>query len=193
MKVGIVGKGNVGSAIGAGLEKAGHEVKYGHRDPNENVKAAAEWGEAIILAIPYSAVKDVVKEISPLVKGKMLIDCTNPIGTDGRLEVGRDDSAGEQIQKLLPEAKVVKGFNYVFPSNMSKGTIGKDSLTMFLAGDDVEAKRTAMKLVEDLGFEPVDAGALTSSRYLEPMAMLIVTLAYDMKMGTKVGFKLVKG
>ncbi len=104
MKVGIIGKGNVGSAIGEGLKRAGHEVKYGHRDPKESAKEAAAWGEVLVLAIPYAAVKDVAKDIAPDVKGKTLIDSTNPINPDGGMATGPGTSAAEEIQKLLPEA-----------------------------------------------------------------------------------------
>ncbi len=193
MKVGIIGKGHVGKAIGEGLKRAGHEVRYGHRDARENARDAAVWGESIVLAVPYPALKDVANEIAPVVKGKAIIDCTNPISPKGGLATGPETSAAEEVQRLLPEGKVVKAFNYVFASNMSTGTIGSERLTLFLAGDDGNAKEVAKKLASDIGFDPVDTGPLSSARYLEAMAMLLIDLGYGQKMGTKVGFRLVKG
>ena len=97
------------------------------------------------------------------------------------------------MQKKLPKARVVKAFNTVFAANQSTGRIGKEQLTLFVAGDDAEAKQTVMQLGRDIGFDSVDAGLLRSARYLEPMAILLMTMAFSLKMGTGIGYKLVKG
>lgn len=192
MKVAIIGKGNVGSALGAGLKRAGHEVKFGHRDSKEPVLDAARWGDVIILALPYGAVKAVAKEMGSAADGKVLVDVTNPLDENGELAVGFTTSAAEELQKLQPKARVVKAFNTVFAQNQSTGKLGKEQLTAFVAGDDSKAKQTVMLLARDIGFEPVNAGPLAAARYLEPMAMMLIGLAYDLKMGTKLGFKLMK-
>lgn len=193
MKIAIVGKGNVGTAIGAGLNRKGHEIKFGHRDPKEPVAAAAIWGEVIILAVPYTEVQSATKEIGSAADGKTLIDATNAIGPDGDLAVGFKTSAAEDLQKMLPKAHVVKAFNTVFAQNQNTGRIGNQQLTAFVAGDNSKAKQTAMQLTRDIGFDPVDSGPLKAARYLEPMAMLLINLGYAHKMGTNIGFKLVKG
>ncbi len=193
MKIGIIGKGNVGTAIGKGLTRAGHQVKHGHRDPTDPVSEAAKWGDIIVMAVPHEAVADAAKEIGSMADGKILIDVTNAVTSDWGLAVGFSTSAAEELQKQLPKVRVVKAFNTVFAVNQSTGKVGKEQLTFFVAGDDAEAKATVMQLGRDIGFEPVDAGPLKSARYLEPMAILLMTLAFGLGMGTNIGFKLVKG
>ena len=192
MKVAIIGKGNVGSAIAKGLTGKGHEMKFGHRDPKEPVLEAAKWGEIIFIAVPYEEVANTVKELGSAADGKPVVDVTNEIGSKGELAVGFSTSGAEELQKKLPKAFVVKAFNTVFAANQSKGKIGKEQLTLFVAGNQVKAKETVMQLGQDIGFEPVDAGPLKNARYLEPMAMLIIDLGYGLGMGTNIGYKLVK-
>ena len=193
MKIGIIGKGNVGTAIAAGLTRKGHEVKFGHRDPKEPVSEAAKWGEVIILAVPHGAAADTAKELGSAADGKTVIDVSNALNETGELAIGFTTSAAEEIQKLLPKARVVKAFNTVFAQNQSVGRIGSEKLTLFVAGDDAKAKQTVMQLGADIGFDPVDAGKLKAARYLEPMGMLMISLGYGLGMGTKIGYKLVKG
>ena len=83
MKVAIIGKGRVGTALATGLKRAGHEIVFGHRDPKEPVRDAAKWGEVIILAVPFSAVEQVAKEIGSLADGKSVVDVTNVLGPKG--------------------------------------------------------------------------------------------------------------
>jgi hypothetical protein len=193
MNVGIIGKGNVGSAIAAGLSRAGHEIKFGHRDPKETVAEAAKWGEIIILAVPHENVADAAKSIGSLADGKILLDVTNAISENMNLAIGFSTSAAEELQKKLPKARVVKAFNTVFAQNQSTGRLGNEQLTLFVASDEAKAKQSVMQLGRDIGFDPVDAGPLKSARYLEPMAMLLINLGYVLGMGTKIGYKLVKG
>src|SRR5512138_3100769 len=136
MKVAIVGKGHVGRALGAGLEKIGHEVKYGHRDPNEPVDKAAEWGEMIIMAVPYSQLENAAHEVGDRADGKPLIDVTNPIGADGNTAVTCTTSAAEELQEMLPSANVVKAFNTVFAKHQSDGRVGDEPLSAFVAGEN---------------------------------------------------------
>ena len=193
MKIGIVGKGNVGTALATGLTRAGHEVKFGHRDPKEPVAEAAKWGEVIILAVPHGAAVDVTKAVGSAADGKTVIDVSNAVTGNMELAVGFTTSAAEKIQKMLPKAHVVKAFNTVFAQNQSTGKIGSEQLTLFVVGDDSEAKQTVMQLGADIGFEPVDGGPLKAARYLEPMGIFMISLGYVLGMGTGIGFKLVKG
>jgi predicted dinucleotide-binding enzyme len=193
MKIGIIGKGNVGTAIAAGLTRKGHEVKFGHRDPKEPVAEAAKWSEVIILAVPHSAAADTAKEVGAAADGKTVIDVSNALNEKGELAIGFSTSAAEEIQKKLPKTHVVKAFNTVFAQNQNVGRIGNEQLTLFVAGDDAKAKQTVMQLGADIGFDPVDAGKLKAARYLEPMGMLMINLGYGLGMGTKIGYKLVKG
>jgi len=193
MKVGIIGKGNVGRAIAVGLSRAGHEIKHGHRDPNEPVEAAAKWGEVIFLAVPYENVTEAAKELGTLADDKTVVDVTNAVGKDYGLAIGFPTSAAEELQKKLPRAHVIKAFNTVFAQNQSTGKLGKEQLTLFVAGNDVKAKQLVMGLGEEIGFDSVDAGPLKSARYLEPMGMLMINLGLVLGMGTKIGYRLVKG
>ena len=193
MKIGIIGKGNVGSALAMGLSRAGHEIKFGHRDPKEPVAEAAKWGEVIILAVPHSAAADTTKAVGSAADGKTVIDVSNALTENMELAIGFTTSAAEEIQRMLPKAHVVKAFNTVFAQNQSIGKVGNEQLTLFVAGDDAKAKQTVMRLGKDIGFEPVDGGPLKAARYLEPMGLFMIRLGYVLGMGTKIGFKLVKG
>ena len=192
MKVGIIGKGNVGSALAEGLSRKGHEIKFGRSDPKESVREAAKWAEVIILAVPYRAAADVTKAVGSAADGKTLIDVSNALTENMEWAVGFTTSAAEEIQKMLPRAYVVKAFNTIFAQNQSTGKIGGERLALFVAGDDAKAKQTVMQLGKDIGFDPVDAGPLKSARYLEPMGMLMINLGYNLGMGPKIGIKLVR-
>jgi 8-hydroxy-5-deazaflavin:NADPH oxidoreductase len=192
MKIAIIGKGNVGSALCNGLSSKGHEVKFGHRDPGEPVADAAKWGEVIILAVPHNNVDDAIEEIRAYADGKTVIDVMNAIGSNMDLAITCNTSTAEETQKKLPKAKVVKAFNTVFAQNQSTAKVGKEQLTAFIAGDDLKAKQTVAQLTKDIGFDPVDCGPLKAARYLEAMGILIINLAYNYGMGNKIGYKLAK-
>jgi predicted dinucleotide-binding enzyme len=191
MKVAIIGKGNVGKAIASGLRPK-HEIKFGHRDPIEPVRQAAQWGDVIILAVPYGAAQNVVKELGSAADGKTVIDVSNALTDKMELVVGFTTSAAEELQRMLPKSYVVKAFNTVFAGNQSTGRIGNEKLTLFVAGDDRKAKQNVMSLGTDIGFDVVDAGPLKNARCLEPMGLLMINLGLLLRMGTKIGYKLVK-
>lgn len=192
MKIAMIGKGHVGTALGAGLTRAGHDVKYGHRAPNARPQKVAEWGELVIIAVPYNQLGNVTTELKDVVDDKVVIDVTNCLDPHGDLAIGFSTSGAEQIQKALPLAKVVKAFNTVFAQNQSTGRIGDARLAAFVAGDDAEAKQTVMSLAGEIGFEPVDCGPLTSARFLEPMGMQLIKLGYGMQMGLSIGYCLAR-
>ncbi|HYA77763.1 MAG TPA: NADPH-dependent F420 reductase [Verrucomicrobiae bacterium] len=191
MKIAIIGKGNVGSALCSGLSGK-HEVKFGHRDPAEPVADAAKWGEINILAVPYNNANDAREEVRQYANGKIVIDATNAIGPNTELGISCTTSTAEETQKKLPKARVVKAFNTVFAQNQGTGKVGSEQLTAFIAGDDLKAKQTVAQLTRDIGFDPVDCGPLKSARYLDAMAVMIINLAYSYGMGTKIGYKLIK-
>src|SRR3972149_5542688 len=154
MKIGIIGKGNVGTAIGKGLSRKGHEVKFGHRDPKEPVADAAKWGEVIILAVPYENVADGAKAKSTFLDGNVPLGVKTPVGDNMNLAIGFSTSAAEELQKKLPKARAVKAFNTVFAPNQSTGRIGNEQLTLFVAGGDAKDTKTIMQLGRDIGFDP---------------------------------------
>jgi len=191
MKIGIIGKGNVGSALCAGLNGK-HEVKFGHRDPAEPVSEAAKWAEVIVLAVPHNQADNVIEEIKPYADGKTVIDVMNPIGSHMELAINCSTSTAEESQKKLPKAHVVKAFNTVFAPNQSTAKVGNEQLTAFIAGDDLNAKHVVEQLTRDIGFDPVDCGPLKVARYLEAMGNILINLAYTYGMGNKIGYKLIK-
>ena len=192
LKIAIIGKGNVGNALGKGLSGK-HEVKFGHRDPAEPVANAAKWGEVIILAVPYENADDTRDEIEPYADGKVVIDATNSVGPGGELGIKCTTSTAEETQMKLPKARVVKAFNTVFAANQSTGKIGNKQLTALIAGDDLKAKQTVAQLTRDIGFDPVDCGPLKAARCLDAMGIMIIKMAYAYGMGTKIGYALIKG
>ncbi|MGA3060236.1 MAG: NADPH-dependent F420 reductase [Candidatus Bathyarchaeia archaeon] len=191
MKIAIIGKGNVGNALCSGLSSK-HEVKFGHRDQAEPVVDAAKWGEVIILAVPYDNAIDATEKIKPYADGKIVIDVMNAIGPNMELGISCATSSAEETQKRLPKAYVVKAFNTIFAQNQSTGKVNNEQLTAFIAGNDGKAKQTVAQLTRDIGFDAVDCGPLKASRYLEAMAIMVISLAYNYGMGPKIGFKLVK-
>jgi 8-hydroxy-5-deazaflavin:NADPH oxidoreductase len=188
-KIGILGDGNVGSALARGLERAGHEVRAVGHAP-EAVREAAAWAEIVVIAVPFTAVDDVVETAGSELAGKTIVDVTNALDAHMKLAVGFSTSGAEELQKKLPKAKVVKAFNTVFAQHMDSGRLGEQKLSAFVAGDDAGAKNAVLALARDIGFDAVDAGPLTSARQLEPLAALNIQLGYGLKMGTGIGFKL---
>ncbi|HXE11856.1 MAG TPA: NADPH-dependent F420 reductase [Bryobacteraceae bacterium] len=205
MRIGIIGAGNVGSTLGAGWSKAGHKIIFGSRDPTSqkmtelarNTGATAgsnqEAAEAdvVVLTTPWPATKEAVSGL--LLAGKVLVDVTNPLLPDlSGLEVGTTTSGAEQVAQWANGALVVKAFNTVGFNVMAHPQYKDGDAVMFYCGDNAGAKATVHQLAMDLGFDPHDAGPLTQARYLEPFAMLWITLALNYGYGREFGFKLIR-
>lgn len=189
-KIAIIGDGNVGGALSRGLERAGYEVKSVGHEP-ARIREVANWGEHIILAIPFAAVDQVIPALGDVVNGKTIIDVTNALTPDFQLALGFTTSGAEELQKKAPAAKVVKAFNTVFAEHMATGQVNEAQLTLLVAGDDQPAKELVLVMGRDIGFDAVDAGPLQNARWLEALGYLNIQLGYMLKMGTKIGFKLV--
>ena len=191
-KIAIIGKGNVGKALAEGLKHSGNEVRFGSKDPKESPRDASAWADVIILSIPWGSHADIAKTVGNALDGKTVVDVSNILSPSFELAIGFSTSGAEELQKLLPRAKVVKAFNTVFADTMKTGKVFGERLTVFVAGNDDTAKAVVRRLAEDIGFESVDAGPLKSARYLEPLGMLNITLGYGLKMGTDIGIRLVE-
>ncbi|MDG6945785.1 MAG: NAD(P)-binding domain-containing protein [Nitrososphaerota archaeon] len=189
-KVGIIGKGNVGSAIKRGLERAGYQVRAVGRDPKE-VGETAKWAELVVLAVPFQATDEALKAMGDGIVGKPLVDVTNLYTPEMMAAVG-SRSGAEELQRKAAGAKVVKAFNTHFAKNMETGRIGEQQLTFLAAGDDREAKAKVLELGRDLGFDAVDAGPLANSKLLESLGNLNIQLGYSLGLGTGIGFRLVR-
>jgi predicted dinucleotide-binding enzyme len=191
-RIGIIGDGNVGSALGRGLKRAGHDVRAVGREKTA-IRETASWAEVILLAIPFAAIDGVVREVGGVVEGKVLIDVTNALDANMGLAVGFTTSGAEELQRKVPKARVVKAFNTVFAQHMDSGRLGDTRLTAFVAADDAGAKTSVLELAREIGFDAVDAGPLKNARLLEPLALFNIQLGFVLGMGTQIGFKLFHG
>ena len=190
MNIAIIGKGNVGSAIEAGLSGKGHDVRTVGRDP-QAVRSAAEQAELVILAVPFGEIDNLVGELGDTVSGKTVVDATNALTPEYDLAIGFETSGAEELQKKLPGSKIVKAFNTAFASAMSSGRINGQQLAGLVAANDVDAKSKVLGLLEEIGFDPIDAGPLASARLLEPLGVLNIKLGFVQGYGPNSGFQLV--
>ena len=191
-KVGIIGNGNVGSALARGLTKARRDVKNVGHDKDQ-IRNTVEWADIVILAVPFGALDDVAATIAPLVKGKTVIDVTNALTSEMKLALGYTTSGAEELQKKLPQANVAKAFNTQFAQHMDSGRLGDQRLTVFVAADNAQAKQDATEVASSIGFDAVDAGGLSNARLLEPLGYLNIQLGYALGLGTQIGLKLIRG
>jgi NADPH-dependent F420 reductase len=202
MSISVIGTGNMAQGLAALFSKAGYDVILGSRDKAkaaqiattlggnvsaEDIGEAAARSDVVVLAIPFDAAKDALVAAGNL-DGKVVIDITNPLTADySGLTIGHTTSAAEEIQKLAPRAKVVKAFNTVFSSVLQAGgKVNGTPVTVFLAGDDVDAKQVVSAIVGNAGLSSIDAGGLSAARYLEPLAGLNIALGYGQGHGTDI-------
>jgi 8-hydroxy-5-deazaflavin:NADPH oxidoreductase len=210
MKIGILGAGNMGGTLGRLWSEQGHEVLFGLRNA-ESAKAqrmiavlgknagtgtfedAVEFGDVVLVAVPWEATAEVIQRLATKLAGKVLIDCTNPIKPDlSGLVVGHTTSAAEEIARWALAARVVKAFNTVGAGTLDDAKYGDHSASVFICGDDAAAKQVVTQLADEIGFEVIDAGPLVEARYLEPLAMLWIHLAIRGKFGSKIAVKLLR-
>lgn len=194
MQIGIIGTGAVGTALEALLTSAGHQVIPGSRNPSSEqvtYEQACAESDAIILAIPFSAVDGILPSLAEQIADRIVIDATNPLNDDWSPRLlGQETSAAEVISLLLPNAKVVKAFNTIFADIMSPSGFDRQGqkATAFIAGDDETAAATVAELASDIGLVPVRTGALSTARYLEAMAHLNIAIAVGQGGGTNAAF-----
>jgi 8-hydroxy-5-deazaflavin:NADPH oxidoreductase len=190
--------GNMGSAISKSLSKGNYRLLLVAEDlqkletlkkdillntPDADVESIdcsrnAGWeADIVITAVPYEAEKEVAERIREVVNQKIVISISNPLNAtyDG-LVTEPGTSAGEEMQKLLPNSKVVKAFNTTFAADFSNPVIEGKTVDAFIAGNDEEAVATVSELVETAGFRAIVAGDLTVSRTLEQMQLLLIQL-----------------
>lgn len=193
MNISIIGAGKVATRLEPLFGDAGHKVICGARNPDKSqlsILEAARQGEVICLAVPFSALNVLLPKLKEHLKNKIVIDVTNPINTDwSPILLGEENSAGEEVARLLPESKVVKAFNTIFADVMfsNQQQFRGQKLTAFVASDDENAGRLVKSLADDIGFAGFYVGSIQNARYLEAMAHLNIAIALS-GTGTKVGF-----
>lgn len=200
MKVGILGAGAVGESLGKALIKAGHQVMFSSRDPHGDHarRVATETGASVglpdevlafshivAIAMPPDAVNQLAKAYAGQWRDKIVIDMNNRFGP------GASGTSFAQELAALTGGKVVKAFNTIGAEHYQNPVFAGQSATMFIAGDDAEAKRVVGQLAVDIGFEVIDAGSLDAAVHVENLARFWVHLV-RLGQGREIAFKLLK-
>ena len=208
MRIGILGSGLMGGKLGTIWARAGHEVVFSYARSEQKLKKlardakgkarsgtpreAAQDADALLLAVHWSRVEDVLKQAGDL-SGKVIVTCSLPMNTDDTgLVVAHTSSGAEQLAKRVPKARVVSAFGTV-PSEVLFGVFEARRQarrpSLVYCGDDASGKKTAAQLIRDVGFDPVDAGPLRIARYTEPFTLLIAQLAYAGDEGPELAYR----
>jgi 8-hydroxy-5-deazaflavin:NADPH oxidoreductase len=191
VEIGILGSGVVGRALATGYARHGHRVRVGTRQaqvegvPTESPAEVVRVAELVVLAVHGNVAVELARSVAAELEGKVLVDATNPLDTSsGRPElfVGCTDSLGEQVQRAVPAARVVKAYNTVGNALMVDPQLPGGPPTMFIAGDDADAKATVTGLLEETGWDVADLGGIGASRWLEAMAL--AWIAYGTQSGS---------
>jgi 8-hydroxy-5-deazaflavin:NADPH oxidoreductase len=213
MQIGILGSGGVAEALGAGFLKLGHDVKLGSRDPKKlqpwldkagkhasagSFEETARFADIAVLASLWTGTENLLKLAGApaTLAGKLVIDVTNPLiyetGKMPRLALGHTDSGGEQVQRWLPQSKVVKAFNTVGSAHMVEPKFPGGPPDMFICGDDASAKQVVAGICKNFGWGVVEVGGIEGARLLEPLCILWVE--YGLRTQTwNHAFKLLRG
>jgi NADPH-dependent F420 reductase len=204
MRIAVLGAGNVGSALSAAGVAAGHVVVISASDPEHARKAASASGataatsnaeavqdaELVVLAVPHSAVAGIARELAEPLKGKVVVDSTNPLNETFSDLVTTGTSAAEELQQQLAGASVVKAFNTIFAARHANPSENGVPLDALIAGDDEAAKGAVGELAASLGYRVIDAGGLRMARALEQMAFLNISLNATRGWSWQTGWKL---
>ncbi len=194
MKIAFLGYGNVGAPLADHLQRLGHEVTLASADPSaESVKKAlarnaglkagpvepsVAAADAVFLATPFGANEELLRPLATALSGKILIDCTNPVGPGLTHGLASAQSGSEFLQKLLPETRVVKAFSIYGFENFEDNRYPAYAVkpVMMFCGNDASAKATVFGLIEQLGWQPLDVGGVEQALHLEHMTLLWVRM-----------------
>ncbi|MEP0824706.1 MAG: NADPH-dependent F420 reductase [Nitrososphaera sp.] len=211
MNVGILGSGEVGLRLAEGFVATGHTVKVGSRSPDKisqwatrnegkvstgSFSDAASFGDIVVLATLWEGTPSAIEMAGKKnFSGKVVVDVTNPLdfsnGVPPRLALGHSDSGGETVQRLIPDALVVKAFNIVGNAHMFKPDFPGGPPTMFLCGNDPSAKKIVTEILDSFGWESIDIGGIEGARLLEQLAMLWIVCYFKKGSGNH-AFKLLQ-
>jgi len=186
MDVTIIGAGNMARGIASRIRNAAG-VQILDRDPDKAHQLAQDLaaeagqlgqspirGDIVVLAVPYQAVSEIAQALGEQLRGRIVVDITNPVdfATFDRLVTPAGSSAEEEIEKLLPGARVVKAFNTTFAGTLTAGTVGGQPLDVFIASDDSGAAKSVAELVQAGGLRPIEVGPLRRAQQLEAAGFL---------------------
>ncbi|MBL8174462.1 MAG: NADPH-dependent F420 reductase [Bryobacterales bacterium] len=194
MNIAFLGYGNVGAPLADHLQRAGHEVTLAaHSAASESVqkalarnaslkvsvpKRAVAAAEVVFLATPFAANETAIASVADEIHGKIIVDCTNPVGPGLTHGLNNALSGSEALQKLAPRSHVVKAFTIYgyenFQDNSFPGYNVKPA--MMFCGNDQSAKQTVSRLIADLGWEPLDTGGLEQALHLEHLTLLWIRM-----------------
>jgi 8-hydroxy-5-deazaflavin:NADPH oxidoreductase len=202
LKIAFIGVGNVGAPLADRLQKLGHQVTIAARDPqSETVRSALmvnpdlsvespltaiETADAVFLATPFAAIESAIAPLKLALNGKVLVDCTNPVGANLTHGLQSRISGSETIQQLVPDARVVKAFTIYGYENFEDSQYpgyGDLQPAMLIAGNDSAAKLVVADFCQQLGWEPIDTGKIEMSLHLEHMTLLWIKMARVQGMG----------
>jgi 8-hydroxy-5-deazaflavin:NADPH oxidoreductase len=208
MRIGILGSGLMGGKLGTIFARAGHDVVFSYsRKPEKLKQLAREAGgsaragtpreaatdaDALLLAVHWTRVDEVLRQAGDLA-GKVIVTCSLPMNADDTgLVIAHTSSGAEELARKVPRAHVVAAFGTI-PSEVLFGvfeTKGKGKgPSLVYYGDHEQARKVAVKLIRDVGFDPVDAGPLRIARYAEPFTLLIAQLAYEGEGGPELAYR----
>lgn len=208
MRIAVIGSGSVGAGLARSWSSLGHSVVIGSRSPESErvVSLVSEIGngvealgvgesaigaDVIVLGVPWSAAEVSINELGDLT-GRVLIDATNPFVGGLNLELGHNDSGGEQVARWAEGAHVVKALNIVDARLLDGQKLDDREITIPICGNDSTAKKTVITLIAELGFDVIDAGKLEISRLLEPLCLLMIKLSMKKALGNEIGFRVLR-
>ncbi len=192
MKLAFIGIGNVGFAIANNLQKKGHDIIVANNDENsetvkkalaqnpnfsvKNIQEAIDEAEVVFLATPFNANQEILQPLT--FNGKVLVDCTNPVGAEISHGLKSEISGSEKVQEWATDAKVVKAFTIYGFENFINSDYPNYNVkpVMMIAGNDAEAKNIVSKINSDMGYETLDTGKLDQALHLEHMTLLWVKM-----------------
>lgn len=194
MRIAFIGQGQVGAPLADRLQRADHAVTLAARDPaSARVQAlrarnpalqvappavAVAAADLVFLATPFAANEAAVRPLAAELAGKVLVDCTNPVGPGLTHALGSASSGSAQLQRWLPATRVVKSFSIYGYENLEAEPFPGAPLRplMMVAGDDADARRAVATLAADLGFEPLDVGGIVQALPMEHLTLLWIRL-----------------
>ncbi|MBW0170067.1 MAG: NADPH-dependent F420 reductase [Hydrogenophaga sp.] len=194
MNIAFIGHGQVGAPLADHLQRAGHHVTLAAKDPASASTVRALWrnpnlqvatpgtavagADVVFLATPFAANQAALSEVSDALRGKVLVDCTNPVGPAITHALGSAQSGTEAVQAAVPGARVVKAFSIYGFENFEDNAYPGHSVrpVMMLCGEDAQAKATVSTLAGELGWTPLDVGGLAQALHLEHMTLLWVRM-----------------